>query len=102
MSQYSLAFTPLVAPWLLIALGLAGALVVALAIYARRPGAWLRALGLALMLLALGDPSFVREDRETLKDTVALVLDASGSQSIAERPKQIAAAVMFVCGRLLI
>ena len=92
MSQYSLAFTPLVAPWLLIALGLAGALVVALAIYARRPGAWLRALGLALMLLALGDPSFVREDREPLKDTVALVLDASGSQSIAERPKQIAAA----------
>ena len=92
MNQYSLAFTPLVAPWMLVALGVAGALVVALAIHARRPGAWLRALGLGLMLLALGDPSFVREDREPLKDTVALVLDASGSQSIAERPKQVAAA----------
>ncbi|MCB1542875.1 MAG: hypothetical protein H6872_11400 [Methylobacteriaceae bacterium] len=92
MNAYSLAFTPLVAPWLMIALALCGALVVALALYARRPGAWLRALGLALMLLALGDPSFVREDREPLKDTVALVLDTSGSQSIAERPKQIAAA----------
>ena len=92
MNAYSLAFTPLVAPWLMIALGVCGAIVVALALYARRPGAWLRALGLALMLLALGDPSFVREDREPLKDTVALVLDTSGSQSIAERPKQVAAA----------
>jgi len=92
MNSYSLAFTPLVAPWALVAFAICGALVVALAVYARRPGAWLRALGLALMLLALGDPSFVREDREPLKDTVALVLDTSGSQSIAERPKQIAAA----------
>lgn len=92
MNQYSLAFTPLIAPWMLIAFAVCGALVVALAVYARRPGAWLRALGLALMLLALGDPSFVREDREPLKDTVALILDKSGSQSIAERPKQVEAA----------
>ncbi len=91
MSEYSLSFSPLVAPWLMIALGVAGAVVVALAVLARRPGAWLRALGIALMLLALGDPSFVREDREPLKDTVALVLDTSGSQTIAERPKQLAA-----------
>jgi hypothetical protein len=92
MSAWSIAFSPLVAPWLLAVMAAAGAIAVALALWARRPGAWLRAVGIALVLLALGDPSFVREDREPLKDTVALVLDTSGSQSIAERPKQVAAA----------
>lgn len=71
---------------------IAGLVATGLAIWARRPGAWLRALGLALVLGALADPSFVREDREPLNDTVALVLDTSGSQSVAERPAQIAAA----------
>ena len=92
MSAYSLAFAPLIPLPLLIAMAVLGALAVGLAIWARRPGAFLRALGVALVLLSLADPSFVREDRERLKDTVALVLDTSGSQTIAERPAQIAAA----------
>ncbi|MDE2363340.1 MAG: hypothetical protein KGM42_11735 [Hyphomicrobiales bacterium] len=92
MSAWSIAFSPLVPSWLLIVMGLCGLVVVALAIWARRPGAWLRALGVALVLAALGDPSFVREDREPLKDTVALVLDTSGSQTIGERPAQMRAA----------
>jgi hypothetical protein len=69
-------------------LAIAAALVVALAIYARRPGATLRALGFALVLFALLDPSLVRQDREPLKDVVAVVLDQSGSQTIGERREQ--------------
>ena len=92
MTAYSLSFAPLVPPVLLALMAAAGIVVVALALRARRPGAWLRALGLTLVLVALGDPSVVREDREPLRDTVALVLDTSGSQTIGERPAQISAA----------
>ena len=41
-----------------------------------------------LLLLALADPSLVREDREPLKDVVAVVLDHIGIQSIGERAAQ--------------
>ena len=42
----------------------------------------LRALGLALILIALADPSLMREERQPLKDIVAVVVDRSASQSI--------------------
>jgi hypothetical protein len=85
MSSFNLAFAPLV-PWqMLVALAGMGIVVVALGVYARRHGAALRALGLALVLVALADPSLVREDRQPLKDVVAVVLDRSGSQTIGER-----------------
>ena len=70
---------------MLVALAGMGLVVVALGVYARRRGAALRALGLALVLVALADPSLVREDRQPLKDVVAVVLDRSGSQTIGER-----------------
>jgi hypothetical protein len=88
MSQFNLSFSPLL-PWPLllglgvIALGLAG-----LGFYARRSGSFLRALGLGLLLLALTCPSLVHEDRNPLKDVVAVVVDESGSQTIGERPAQ--------------
>src|SRR5436305_10677447 len=88
MTQFELSLSPLLPPSLIIALAIAAALVVALAIYARRPGAFLRALGFALVLFALLDPSLVRQDREPLKDVVAVVLDQSGSQTIGERRVQ--------------
>ncbi len=88
MSNFNLAFAPLVSPALLIALGVAAALVVGLMFWAGRRGAWLRALGLALILFALTDPSLVREDRDPLKDVVAVVLDRSASQNIGERKAQ--------------
>ena len=88
MSSFNLAFAPLV-PWqMLVALAGMGLVVVALGVYARRRGALLRALGLALVLVALADPSLVREDRQPLKDVVAVVLDRSGSQTIGERRAQ--------------
>ena len=88
MSGFSLSLTPLVPSALLIVLALSAVLVVALGLLARRRGTLLRALGLALVLVALADPSLVREDREPLKDVVAIVLDRSASQSIRERRAQ--------------
>jgi hypothetical protein len=88
MSDFNLSFTPLL-PWPLFAvLGLCALIVAGLGFYAHRRGTFLRALGFALLLLALTDPAIVREDRNPLKDVVAVVVDRSGSQSIGDRPAQ--------------
>ena len=88
MTSFNISFAPLIPVALLIGLAVASAIVAGLSLWLRRRGAWLRALGLALVLTALGDPSLVREDRNPLKDVVAVVLDRSGSQDIGERRQQ--------------
>jgi len=88
MNQFDLSFTPFL-PWpVLIGFGVLALAIVGLGIYARRRGTFLRGLGLALLLLALSDPALVREDRNALKDVVAVVVDQSGSQTIGERREQ--------------
>ncbi len=100
MSQFSLAFAPLLPAALLVALGVAGVAIVALGLFLRQRAVWLRALGLALVLLALSDPSIVREDRSPLKQVVAVVVDRSGSQTIGERARQTDAAASELATRL--
>jgi hypothetical protein len=100
MNQFSLAFSPLLPVSVLIALGVAGLAVVALGLVSRQRAIWLRALGLALVLLALTDPSLVREDRSPLKQVVAVVVDRSGSQTIGERTAQTDAAAAGLTARL--
>ena len=70
MNQFSLAFAPLLPAAVLISLAGAGLAIVGLGIARRQRAIWLRALGLALVLLALADPSLVREDRTPLKQVV--------------------------------
>ncbi|MCX8256087.1 hypothetical protein RHCH11_RHCH11_01166 [Beijerinckiaceae bacterium RH CH11] len=100
MTSYSLALSPLLPLPLLIALAIAGAAIVAIGVALRQRAVWLRALGLALVLLALFDPSLVRENRTPLKQVVAIVVDRSGSQTIGERMKQTDAAVAELTKRL--
>ena len=88
MTNLSLAFAPLLDPRLIGALAALAVLVTLLGVLTRRRGALLRGIGLALILLALSDPSLVREDREPLKSVVAVVIDESASQSIGERTAQ--------------
>ncbi len=88
MTDYSLALSPLLPVGLLAALGVAGAAVVLLGLFRRQRAVWLRALGLGLILLALFDPSLVREDRKPLRQLVAVVVDRSGSQAIGDRTAQ--------------
>ncbi len=92
MTRLSLTFAPLLPVGVLAGLALLALVVIVLGFRARARGTIVRAIALALILLALADPSFVREDREGLKDVVAVVLDESGSQSIGERAAQTARA----------
>jgi hypothetical protein len=88
MSQFNLSFSPLL-PWpVLLGLGLLALALIGLGFYARGSVTYLRALGLGLLLLAMTGPALVREDRNPLKEVVAVVVDQSGSQTIGERPAQ--------------
>src|SRR3984893_9299857 len=88
MSQFNLSFSPLL-PWpVLLGLGVVALGLIGLGLYARGRGSFLRALGLGLLLLAMTGPALVREDRNPLKEVVAVVVDQSGSQTIGERPAQ--------------
>jgi hypothetical protein len=92
MTNFNIALSPLL-PWpILIALLIGAVAVTALGVWSGRRGAWIRALGLALILFALADPSLVREDRQPLKDVVAVVVDRSASNNIANRAAQTDAA----------
>ena len=54
-----------------------------------RTRGWIvRSLALAMMVLALANPSFTREDREPLSSVVAVVIDKSPSQNFGDRLKQ--------------
>ncbi|WP_036287125.1 membrane protein [Methylosinus sp. PW1] len=92
MSELSLSFTPLL-PWpALAALSVAAIIVALLSLRAGGRGAALRLATLALVLLALTDPSLLREQREPLRTIVPIVLDRSESQSFGERMAQTEAA----------
>jgi hypothetical protein len=84
---YGFAFDPLLPLPALIAAGIVALLVAALLILSRSRGSYLRALALALAVLALANPSFTREDREPLSSVVAVVIDKSASQRFGDREK---------------
>jgi hypothetical protein len=88
LSAWSIALSPFL-PWPAIYALAAAALAIAIGLLWRGVrGAWLRALSMALLLLALLDPNLVQESRRPLKDIVAVVVDRSESQDIGERPHQ--------------
>ena len=82
----SLSFSPLVPEYLLYALAGVATLLIALAVVSRGPVAILRALAVALVLLALANPALVQEERDPVKDIVAVVVDRSTSQGLGDRP----------------
>jgi hypothetical protein len=90
--NYGIAFTPLV-PSLVLWIALAAVIsIAALLLVARSRGAALRILALALILLALANPSFTREEREPLSSVAAVVIDKSPSQNFGERTSETAKA----------
>ena len=72
----------------------------ALLAFARSRGWAVRALALAMMVLALANPSFTREDREPLSSVVAVVVDKSPSQNFGDRLKQTETARAQLAERL--
>jgi hypothetical protein len=97
---FGIAFAPLVAPEILWAAVITAMVVAALLLVVRSRGAWIRAAALALLALALANPSFTREDRDVLPSVAAIVLDRSASQNFGDRTNQTEAARAAITQRL--
>src|SRR5271156_5460611 len=86
--QYGITFAPLV-PSLVLWLALGAIVAIAgLLLLSRARGAAVRVTALALILLALANPSFTREDREPLSSVAAVVIDKSPSQNFGNRTQE--------------
>ncbi len=91
--MWSVSLAPMVPLPLLIGLAVLAALAAGAAIVLAGRSAILRALALVVLTAALADPSLVFEDREPVKDVVAVVVDRSASNRLADRAAQTDAAV---------
>jgi hypothetical protein len=88
----SIAFAPLVGTQILWAV-IAAAVLFALVLFVSRSrGAAVRTLALALIVLALANPSFTHEDRDPLTSVAVVVVDKSPSQNFGDRTQQTEAA----------
>ncbi|MEH2512334.1 hypothetical protein V1291_003688 [Nitrobacteraceae bacterium AZCC 1564] len=86
--QYGITFAPLV-PTVVLWIGLAAIVVIAAVLmFARARGAAIRVAALALILLALANPSFTREEREPLSSVATVVVDRSPSQNFGDRTRE--------------
>jgi hypothetical protein len=95
-----IAFAPLVSVQLLWA-AVAAAVILALLLFVSRSrGAAIRSLALALVVLALANPSLTREDRDPLSSVAVVVVDKSPSQNFGDRTQQTEAARAAVVDRL--
>ena len=92
MDASRLGFDPLI-PWLVL-WGLVGVAVVLWGVYvALRGKAWLfRALAMTVLAIALANPQWIQEQREPLKDIVAVVMDRSESMNFRGRTETAQAA----------
>ena len=82
------SFAPLVPDYVVWAAFGASVVIAALLLLARSRGALLRAVALGLMVLALANPSFTREDRDPIPSVAAVIVDKSPSQDFGDRNKQ--------------
>lgn len=81
----SIALTPLL-PWAVLApLFAVAGLVLLLGMVRRARGILLRTLAVAVLAVALLNPSLLHEEREAIRDMAVIVVDESPSQNIADR-----------------
>ncbi|MDB5504168.1 MAG: hypothetical protein JWR89_4070 [Tardiphaga sp.] len=98
--QYGIVFTPLI-PTLFLWVALAAIVVIGIVLLIGKPrGALVRVAALALILLALANPSFTREEREPLTSVAAVVIDKSPSQNFGQRSNETAEAQKQLVDRL--
>ena len=90
--NYGITFAPLVPTIVLWTALVAAGVITALLLLGRPRGVFLRILALVLILLALANPSFTREDREPLSSVAAVVIDKSPSQNFGNRNNETARA----------
>jgi len=95
-----IAFAPLVGIPLLWAAIAAACLFALLLLASRSRGAAIRTLALALLVLALANPSLTREHRDPLNSIAVVVVDKSPSQNFGDRTAQTEAARAAVLEQL--
>jgi hypothetical protein len=95
-----IAFAPLVNAQLLWAAAAAAIALALLLFVSRSRGAAIRSLALGLVVLALANPSFTREDRDPLSSVAVVVVDKSPSQNFGDRARQTETARDAVVDRL--
>jgi len=89
----TLQFAPFL-PWIAIAaIGLAAVVLAGIGLWQGLRGAVIRALALALLVLALANPVVMQEDREALSTVVPVIVDRSQSQESGERTAETDAAL---------
>lgn len=94
------AFAPLVPQYVVwTAFGVAVLLSVLLLI-ARSRGALMRTVAMALLVLALANPSMTREDRDPIPSVAAVIVDKSPSQEFGDRDAQTEQARETLLNRL--
>jgi hypothetical protein len=94
------AFSPLVPEYVIWAAFGAAVVISLLLVAARGRGALVRAIALALLVLALANPSFTREDRDPIPSVAAIIVDKSPSQEFGDRTRQTEAARTALAERL--
>ena len=94
------SFAPLVPAYVVWSAFGAAVLISILLLLARRRGAWVRAIALGLMVLALANPSLTREDRDPIPSVAAVIVDKSPSQQFGDREKQTEEAKKILLERL--
>src|SRR6266481_5343309 len=98
--HYGIAFTPLVPSPVLWLAAAAIVVIAALLLLGRARGATVRVTALALILLALANPSFTREDRQPLSSVAVVIIDKSPSQGFGDRLAQTEAVRAALAQRL--
>jgi hypothetical protein len=82
------SFAPLVPDTIVWASAGVALLISIVLLIARSRGALMRATALALMVLALANPSLTREDRDPIPSVAAVIVDKSPSQQFGDRTQQ--------------
>jgi len=98
--NFGISFSPLVPAYIVWAALVIACAISLLLVFTRARGAVLRALALAMFVLALANPSFTREDRDPLSSVAVVVVDKSPSQDFGDRTAQTEAARAQLAERL--
>jgi hypothetical protein len=95
-----ISFAPLVPAYVVWAAFGVALLISIVLLLARSRGAPMRAIALALLVLALANPSLTREDRDPIPSVAAVIVDKSPSQNFGDRNAQTEAARATLVERL--
>jgi hypothetical protein len=98
--NFGISFSPLIPAEYVWAAAAVAAAIAALLLVSRSRGALIRAGALALLVLALANPSLTREDRDPLSSVAVVVVDKSPSQNFGERAAQTEVARAAITQRL--